>query len=61
MPRITQYQFMTLDEVLNFAENRVETPLEVELFNRLLAVRTGGVAHYYGAMTTNRDSEVRCV
>ena len=33
--RITQYRTMTNDELLNFAETRVETPLEVELLNRL--------------------------
>jgi hypothetical protein len=35
--RITHYRTMTDAELLNFAETRAETPLEVELLNRLNA------------------------
>lgn len=33
--RITHYRHMTDDELLKFAHTRAETPLEVELLNRL--------------------------
>ena len=39
--RITHYRTMTDDELLNFAETRAETPLELELLNRLNAVKYG--------------------
>jgi hypothetical protein len=42
--RITHYRTMTDDELLNFAETRAETPLEIELLNRLNARMHGGIA-----------------
>lgn len=42
--RITHYRTMTDDELLNFAETRAETPLEVELMNRLNARTRGSIA-----------------
>lgn len=39
--RITHYRHMTDDELLSFAETRAETPLEVELLNRLNAAKYG--------------------
>jgi hypothetical protein len=35
--RITQYRHLTNDELMNYAETRAETPLEIELLNRLSA------------------------
>lgn len=40
--RITHYRHMTDDELLKFAQTRAETPLEVELLNRLEAKMYGG-------------------
>lgn len=42
--RITHYRTMTDDELLNFAETRAETPLEIELLNRLNAAKRGSIA-----------------
>jgi len=42
--RITHYRTMTDDELLTFARTRVETPLEVELLNRLEAKLYGDTA-----------------
>ena len=42
--RITHYRTMTDDELLTFARTRVETPLEVELLNRLETKMYGGFA-----------------
>jgi len=42
--RITHYRHMTDDELLKFAQTRAETPLEVELLNRLEAKMYGGFA-----------------
>ena len=42
--RITHYRTMTDDELLNFAETRAETPLEIELLNRLNARMRGSIA-----------------
>lgn len=42
--RITHYRHMTDDELLKFAQTRAETPLEVELLNRLETKMYGGFA-----------------
>ena len=42
--RITHYRTMTDDDLLNFAETRAETPLEIELLNRLNATKRGSIA-----------------
>lgn len=42
--RITHYRTMTDDELLTFARTRAETPLEVELLNRLETKMYGDTA-----------------
>jgi hypothetical protein len=50
--RITHYRTMTDDELLNFAETRAETPLEVELMNRLNAKLHGNIEQNFERQMT---------
>ena len=50
--RITHYRTMTDDELIRFAETRAETPLEIELMNRLSAKVYGGFAENFEKQMT---------
>jgi hypothetical protein len=50
--RITHYRTMTDAEMLNFAETRAETPLEVELLNRLNAKMHGSIEQNFERQMT---------
>ena len=50
--RITHYRTMTDAELLNFAETRAETPLEIELLNRLNARMHSSIAQDFEKQMT---------